>query len=290
MTDDHVVHTTPWMDHVVHTTPWMDLGTSARSFSLAPTLLSGMSFRWARHTLDAGETFTGVLCSRIFELRTDPEGAASCRCHYTSPPPAEEAMACMDMLRTHLRLDDDALFSSCDHVPWLHGASSCAAIARFRAAALALPGVRVLRILDLLECVVTFMGSANNNIKRCCQMVSSLCAAFPENSLGFDVYGTQHFRFPTVAQLTTLPEARLWELGWGYRAPRLVKLASQLAERGGEGFLEVRCASPSFCMQPGGAHPASFILHPTSHIPHPTPHPTQPTFLTPHPAGTPPSR
>ena len=109
--------------------------------------------------------------------------------------------------------------------------------AQFLRAAAAQPGVRVLTIPHL-EALVTFVGSANNNIARNMQMVAALAAAFPANSLGHDLYGTEHFAFPSAADLRALSEATLWELGWGYRAPRIFTLARQLAERGDEAFLD----------------------------------------------------
>jgi 3-methyladenine DNA glycosylase/8-oxoguanine DNA glycosylase len=108
---------------------------------------------------------------------------------------------------------------------------------RFLECAAALPGVRVLRILDEWECLVTFMGSANNNIKRNMAMVRDLCAAFPANSLGRDLYGDEHFAFPGVEQVASLSEAQLWELGWGYRSPRLFKLAREVQACGGAAWL-----------------------------------------------------
>ena len=104
----------------------------------------------------------------------------------------------------------------------------------------ALPGVRVLQILDIWECLVTFVGSANNNIKRNMQMIRSLAAAFPHNTLGTGPYGeeTTHYSFPSVDDVASLEEAELWKLGWGYRAPRLYKLARQAQERGGLGWLQ----------------------------------------------------
>ena len=57
------------------------------------------------------------------------------------------------------------------------------------------------------------------------QMVASLCASFEENRLGCDSEGAALFSFPSVAQLCSLSEERLWELGWRYRAPRLHKLS-----------------------------------------------------------------
>ena len=43
--------------------------------------------------------------------------------------------------------------------------------------------------------------------------------------------------FPSLEQMSTLSEERLFELGWGYRAPRFVALCAELQERGGDGWL-----------------------------------------------------
>jgi N-glycosylase/DNA lyase len=196
--------------------------TGPRSLRCAPTLLSGMSFRWWRRKEgeEEEETFLGVLDGTICELK-ELDAAV---CFRSSNPDTARAL-----LRKHLRLDDGV--DACEVAPW------CEALPRFRRAAAAVPGCRVLRILDPLECLVTFIGSANNNIKRNMQMVRDLCADFEENRLGADPYGGEHYRFPSVAQLLSLSEKRLWELGWGYRAPRVFKVARQLEERGGEPFL-----------------------------------------------------
>ena len=198
--------------------------TGPRSLRCAPTLLSGMSFRWWRHKEgeEEEETFLGVLGETIVELK-ELDAAV---CFRSSDPDTDAACA---LLRKHLRLDDG--IDACEVAPW------CEALPRFRRAAAAVPGCRVLRILDPLECLVSFIGSANNNIKRNMQMVRDLCAEFKENHLGSDPYGGEHYRFPSVAQLLRLSEQRLWELGWGYRAPRVFKVARQLDERGGEPFL-----------------------------------------------------
>ena len=37
--------------------------------------------------------------------------------------------------------------------------------------------------------------------------------------------------------MSTLSEERLFELGWGYRAPRFVALCAELQQRGGDGWL-----------------------------------------------------
>ena len=206
-------------------TPFTALGTDPATLSLAPSLLSGMSFRWRRE--ETSGTFVGVLGSTIYELREETDGSVSFRAASPSSAKLEDPAS---LLRAHLRLDDGLTPST--HVPWLEGP-----VRQFRAAAAALPGVRVLRILDQLECLVTFIGSANNNIKRNMQMVAALCAVFEHNLLGLDPFGVPAYRFPSCEDLLTLSEADLWELGWGYRAPRIAKLTQQLHARGDETFL-----------------------------------------------------
>ena len=192
----------------------------------APTLLSGMSFRWSR-VAETDDCFVGVLGSTTIELREEPSGGVSFRCR------AKQRAEAAALLRSHLRLDEPA---AADHHEW-HTCKLSPAVKRFRQCASLLPGVRVLSILDPWECLVTFMGSANNNIKRNMQMVQSLAASFDSNRLSDDAYGGCHYSFPSVDEVMTLSEEYLWEVGWGYRAPRLYKLVREVAERGGEGWL-----------------------------------------------------
>lgn len=212
---------------------WAPLdGTTTAALRLGPTLLSGMSFRWekcmslqdgADGTSSQQDTYIGVLDGIIYELREAGETV-----DFRSSEP--NSTVARTTLRRHLRLDDGLI--ACESNAW------CSAVPEFHRAAAVLPGCRVLRILDPLETLITFIGSANNNIKRNMQMVKALCAHFQENWLGSDALGGEHHRFPTVDQLITLSEQQLWELGWGYRAPRVYKVARQLHERGGEPFLK----------------------------------------------------
>ena len=224
---------------------WTAMPARAMELRLAPTLLSGMSFRW-RHRADpaadaepavamkkaaayapyAGGTYVGVLGSTIYEVRENAGGCAL-RVHAADGRVRAPTAAETSVLARHVRLGEGALSNV-----WV-GAAGIPV--RFGRVAAALPGVRVLRISEL-EALVTFVGSANNNIKRCMQMVSALCAEAGD-PIGTDAYGEAHHAFPTAAQLLTLSEARIWSLGWGYRAPRLRTLAQQLEERGGEAYL-----------------------------------------------------
>ena len=198
------------------------------SISLAPTLLSGMTFRWQRST--AG-TFIGVLDEQVVELCEDATGVTF-RC-------SGDATAAEQLLRAHLRLDNKS-FCAYHNSAWSEGAISKEqrGLAEFRVAAANLPGVRVVQILSLLECVVSFLGSANNNIKRNMQMIESLCSTFPENLVATDAYGAPRYRFPSCEQLASLSEEALWELGWGYRAPRLFKCSRELLALGGAAHLD----------------------------------------------------
>jgi len=107
---------------------------------------------------------------------------------------------------------------------------------RYAATVAATPGVRCIRGA-VLETVVCMMGSANNNIQRNTKMVQALCGAFPSNHLA-TFCGWELHSFPTLDQLLQLDEARWWELGWGYRAPRMVNAMGEVAEAGGQPWLD----------------------------------------------------
>lgn len=217
-------------------TEWPDTWTALPfSCNLAPTLLSGMSFRWRRVT-SHGDCYVGVLGTTIVELRQDRDHAVSFRCANG----VHAADVASHLLHAHLRLDDEATsVSSSWHSS---GGSSVdatpsAAMRRYRECVRALPFVRVLSILDPWECLVSFLGSANNNIKRCMQMCEALARAFPRNRIGLDAYGEAHYAWPRVEEVAALDEGALWDLGWGYRAPRLYKMAREVIGLGGEGWL-----------------------------------------------------
>ena len=240
---------------------WTLLPLGGDSLQLAPTLLSGMSFRWWR---TSAANYVGVLGAFIFELHQDEitgEVFYRSRSQETS---SDAAASATSLLLAHLRLDNenDRCFNACTHEAWQADPSNCAAqqspaLRRFRRCAAALPGVRVVKILDPWETLVTFMGSANNNIKRNMQMVRNLAAAFPHNRIGSGWHDKEEegeeeredsttgctatdesfFVFPSVEDVLTLSEERLWELGWGYRAPRLYKLCREVHYLGGEGWL-----------------------------------------------------
>ena len=87
------------------------------------------------------------------------------------------------------------------------------------------PGVRILR-QDPVENVFSFICSANNHISRISSMVESLCTEWGESLACYE--GKEYFAFPPIEKLAEEGvEARLRELGFGYRAKYIQQSAAR---------------------------------------------------------------
>jgi len=75
-----------------------------------------------------------------------------------------------------------------------------------------------LRILngDIIEIIISFIISANNNIKRIRATINRLCEKYGKNC-------GNYFAFPTLDKLSKITETDFSKLGCGYRSPYLVK-------------------------------------------------------------------
>lgn len=78
------------------------------------------------------------------------------------------------------------------------------------------PGLRILK-QDLFEMVVSFIISANNNIKRIKLIIDRICSRCGVN-MG------EYYAFPKMEEFFRLNEEFFKEVGAGYRAPYLNKL------------------------------------------------------------------
>lgn len=87
-------------------------------------------------------------------------------------------------------------------------------------------GIRVLKA-DPAEMIISFIISANNNIKRIKNTVAKICQKYGEKRY---FGGTAYFAFPTLPVLAKITEAEFWAFGCGYRAPYLVKTISALQD------------------------------------------------------------
>ena len=83
-------------------------------------------------------------------------------------------------------------------------------------------GVRLLR-QPLLEVIINFIISANNNIPRIRKSVTGLCEKFGSKT-------DWGYAFPTIEQLSQATEQDFTQLGCGYRAPYLVDTIKKLQD------------------------------------------------------------
>ena len=91
------------------------------------------------------------------------------------------------------------------------------------------PGVRILR-QDPVENVFSFICSANNHISRISSMVERLCTEWGESLAWYE--GKEYFAFPAIEKLAEEGvEARLRELGFGYRAKYIQQSAARFNQQ-----------------------------------------------------------
>ena len=176
-------------------------------FDLTTTLESGQAFRWRRE----GEWLTGVVFDNIIRTRRTPEGV-----EFECAPDDETAIA--PLFRDYLRMDDD-LEAICE---------SIRVDDRIGAALCRYPGLRVLR-QEPWECLISFICSANNNVKRISVNVEDIADSFGR-PLALGEYRRRSF--PSPARLAEAGEARLRALGLGFRAKYVAQAARIVA--GGE--------------------------------------------------------
>jgi N-glycosylase/DNA lyase len=237
---------------------WFELGLPATELRLAVTLLSGMTFRWFRveneedapeetETQSRNEKYA-CLPDEVYGLRKH-DYVGTIRSVIVVLRETENDVLCRGLDRNMKPVvwsKLQVLLNSYFQHSVRRGTSDASAAWRndrfFASRLRSFPGVRVVR-LDPWEGIVSFLGSANNNIKRNIGMISALAAHFPQNFIG-TVGGRDFFTFPSLTQVGTLSEQELWELGWGYRAPRMIVMTQQVTDMGGEQWLSSVPALP----------------------------------------------
>ena len=189
------------------------------------SLFNGQSFTWKQN--NDNNLFYGTCQDKYFEFKYNQDQHLEFRIAAIQGGQAapndqlEEArVALIDYF--HLDLDYDQIFAEIED-PF------------FRACYQENKGLRVLR-QDPWECFVGFLCSQNNNLKRICMNVESICQEYGE-LLTTNQNGS-FYTFPspqTIADRAT--EKRLREIGLGYRAPYLLSSAKEMAKRGGKAYL-----------------------------------------------------
>lgn len=167
-------------------------------FDLARSCECGQAFRWHRYE----NGFLGVVSGRAALLTQE-------RDTLTVHPCKEEEISFwlnyLDLDRDYSRIEQGMLAhpKMCSCV-----CGSC--------------GIHVFR-QEPFETLISFIVSANNNVKRIMGTVEKLCILAGEP---FETpFGTQ-YAFPTPVRLAACSEAQLRDCGSGYRAPYIQKTAA----------------------------------------------------------------
>ena len=172
---------------------------------------SAQCFRWVK----SGEWFGCALDGRAAWLRRTPEGIEA------------EGDVPVGTLRDYLDLDRDyaAVAAEYAHIP------------EARRAIELFPGMRVMN-QPPWEALISFILSANNNVRRIRGLVSAISARYGEAVE--TPRGTLH-SFPTPERLASASEDELRAMKLGYRAPFLIGAARRVMD----GFpLEGLCEMP----------------------------------------------
>ena len=173
---------------------------------LPSSLTSGQCFRWR---VDDQGRWTGVLSGNIVRIERTPDGL---RVASAPAPPDETAHA----LRAYFRLEDD-LHAVQQRIAWDENVRE--GIAQY-------PGMRILR-QEPWETLAAFILSSTSNMPRISRTVELLATTFGE-PLALD--GAVRYAFPDAARLAEAGEARLRQLGCGFRAPYLAQAAEAVAD------------------------------------------------------------
>ncbi|CAK9168740.1 unnamed protein product [Ilex paraguariensis] len=180
---------------------WVPLNLGKSELYLPLTFPTGQTFRWKQ---TGPLQYTGAVGSNLVSLKQLDNGDVGYYFHYATSE-ASARLALLDFLNVGISLNDMwEVFSAAD--------------SRFAELARHLGGSRVLR-QDPLECLIQFICSSNNNIRRITGMVDFVSSL--GNYLG-TVEGFAFHEFPSLDRLSQVSEAELREAGFGYRAKYII--------------------------------------------------------------------
>ncbi|KAI1304955.1 N-glycosylase/DNA lyase [Halotydeus destructor] len=196
--------------------------------NLALTLPSGQAFRWRKRAVTKPQckhdVWLGVINKHVIELSQDAENETIGYVFLNNSVSGEAAK------RKRIKIDGEELLM--DYFQLKSSLSQlyktwCSNDTTFASVANKYIGVRVLR-QPPVENLFSFICSSNNNIKRISSMVEKLCINFGDHLYDDEEFGPIH-EFPEPSKLADhLVEAKLRELGFGYRAKFIQKSAAYI--------------------------------------------------------------
>jgi 8-oxoguanine DNA-glycosylase Ogg len=199
---------------------------------LGKTFFSGQAFSWARFGPENSdrEIFKGVCHGQYFELRYADQSTTK-EIEWRGTGTAETLA---DYLSMHI---DYAA-----HFEPIAKSDPIFADRYYRN-----QGLRVMR-QDPWECLIAFICSQNNNVKRIGQMVRNLCKAYGPllytdteskqiDEEGIEQLPNNYYGFPEPDILALVEDEALRKLGFGYRAPYMIGASRMIVEKGGRSWL-----------------------------------------------------
>ncbi len=172
--------------------------TGITDFSLTDCLTCGQAFRWKPH----GSGFFGVALSRaVYAEQNGGELVLS---------GIEQSETAAFVRYFDLERDYGAIKAAYSHDDYMRQGMAYT------------PGMRVLR-QPPFETLISFIISANNNVKRIAGIIEAICERY-----GAALDGG--WDFPTPEMLSSLTEAQLKACGAGYRARYIIEAARMVAE------------------------------------------------------------
>ena len=198
---------------------WIPLTGRRSELDLELTLPAGQVFCWEQPT-DSSDWF-GVIDDIAFKLRHNESDSQGVEFQYTSDRESVTSKEASHLLRAFFQLDMDmpALLSE-----W---SSRCEIFERVVLPSNLARGLRICRQAPF-ECLISFIVSANNHIKRINSNLKSIRSTFGTLIESSREWGSPLYSFPTIDQLATATEDQLRDLGLGYRAGYIVKTCAML--------------------------------------------------------------
>ncbi|MGB8218597.1 MAG: DNA glycosylase [Candidatus Methanoperedens sp.] len=169
---------------------------NTKDFNLDLTLSCGQVFRWEKN-----EWWTGVINGNL--IKASQEGAEI----------IIDSQLDKKFIRDYFRLDDDIekIYASINKDKKI-----ASLIRKYR-------GLRLIR-QDPWECLVSYICSSNNTIRNISNSIRRMCECFGEKIV--DGY----YSFPAPDSLSELQLCDMEQCRLGFRAPRVLKIASIIAK------------------------------------------------------------
>lgn len=198
-------------------TIWKSLPITEVEVSLQKVLRCGQTFRWK----NINNVWSFTIQDRIVLLKQD-----STHIHYSQVMKKDtngNHKQTLDFINDYFVLDTK-LTDLYAHWKLQHEPFRSKKISPFDSFA----GIRILR-QDPWECLISFICSSNNNVKRISKMCENLCINFGDYINDFE--GHEYYTFPTPEALSQPDvETKLRDLGFGYRAKYIYQTACKFTD------------------------------------------------------------